>query len=309
MRILFCADWLNPGAPDADYTDEAVAARRAGFTVSVVNFEALARDSDAIAAVRLVTPLEKGASEVGVFRGWMMTPAQYSLLHGALAARGVRLISTPAAYRHCHYLPKSYEVIAGYTPRSVWVRGNVVQLARMDFTNLLRPFGDKPVIVKDFVKSRKHEWAEACFIPNASDTNAVARVVARFLELQGPDLNEGLVFRAFEEFEPLTVHAQSGMPLVREYRLFFLHGERLHTAPYWEQGDYEASSDGPPADLFADVARRVQSRFFTMDVARTTDGEWRIVELGDAQVAGLPDHTNRDEFYQRLAAGLESASK
>ena len=68
-------------------------------------------------------------------------------------------------------------------------------------------------MLKDFVKSRKHEWAEACFIPSASDRASVERVVRRFLELQDDDLSEGLVFREFVEFEPLGRHPKSGMPL------------------------------------------------------------------------------------------------
>ena len=64
---------------------------------------------------------------------------------------------------------------------------------------LLAPFGDQPVIVKDYVKSRKHEWFEACYIPSAADRQAVARVVRRFLELQGDDISEGLVFRAYRK--------------------------------------------------------------------------------------------------------------
>jgi len=235
----------------------------------------------------------------------MMTPGRYHALYDALADRGVHLVNAPDEYRHCHYLPASYDVIAAHTPLSVWTPpGEPDQLARTDFADLLRPFGSAPILVKDYVKSRKHEWAEACFIPDAADAEVALRVVRRFLELQGDDLNEGLVFRAFEDWEPLTVHTQSGMPLVREYRLFFLGGERLHAARYWEQGEY-ANGDAPPPDLFADIAKRVRSRFFTMDVAKSTAGEWRIVELGDAQVAGLPDHTNRDEFYARLAAGLK----
>lgn len=56
----------------------------------------------------------------------------------------------------------------------------------------------------------KHYWNEACFIPRASDRSAVERVVSRFLELQGQELAEGLVFR---EFVPLAIvgkHPQSG---------------------------------------------------------------------------------------------------
>ncbi len=55
-----------------------------------------------------------------------------------------------------------------------------------------------------------------------------------------------------------------------------------------------------PHDLFSDVARQVESRFFTMDVAQTVSGEWMIVELGDGQVAGLPSRADVIKFYREL---------
>ena len=66
---------------------------------------------------------------------------------------------------------------------------------------LLEPFGDAPIIVKDYVKSQKHHWSEACFIPAASDADAVRRVASRFIELQGTSLTGGLVFRAYEDLK------------------------------------------------------------------------------------------------------------
>jgi hypothetical protein len=164
--------------------------------------------------------------------------------------------------------------------------------------DLLRLFGDRPVIVKDYVKSRKHEWAEACYIPSASDEAAVERVVGKFLALQGDDLNEGLVFREFVEFEPLTTHSKSGMPLSMEFRIFFLDGEPIATTRYWEEGDYDGLA--PPVEEFMQIAASVGSRFFTMDVAKKRDGEWIVVELGDAQVAELPDAADVEVFFATL---------
>ena len=51
-------------------------------------------------------------------------------------------------------------------------------------------------------------------------------------------------------------------------------------------------------DQFTEVAAAVQSRFFTMDMAKRRDGEWMIVELGDAQVAGLPENADVNGFYK-----------
>jgi hypothetical protein len=53
-------------------------------------------------------------------------------------------------------------------------------------------------------------------------------------------------------------------------------------------------------ELFAEIAAAVRSRFFTMDVARRLDGDWMIVELGDAQVSGLPREGDAGPFYELL---------
>jgi hypothetical protein len=190
-------------------------------------------------------------------------------------------------------------VIEPYTPRTVWTAPGQ-DLAIGPILELLRPFGTAPVVVKDYVKSQKHYWHEACYIPNAADAPTVERVVRRFLELQGEDLNEGLVFREFIAFKPLTIHSQSGMPLTREFRLFYLDGQPLYRVEYWEEGDYRG--DVPPENPFNEIARQVHSRFFTLDLAQRLDGEWMIIELGDGQVAGLPQRTNLRRFYEVLAA-------
>ncbi len=86
--------------------------------------------------------------------------------------------------------------------------------------------------------------------------------------------------------------------LTREHRLFFLDGALLADAPCW---DAELDDTvAPPIERFASVATRVPSRFFTMDVAQRTDGAWMIVELGDAQVAGLPERMDAAAFYAAL---------
>ena len=115
-------------------------------------------------------------------------------------------------------------------------------------------------------------------------------------------MNEGLVFREFIDFEPLASHSKSHMPLTREFRLFVLDGQIIFSTPYWEEGDYGDDNNAlPPLDLFRQVAQKIQSRFFTMDVAQKRDGTWNIVELGDGQVAGLPARADVEAFYQTLA--------
>jgi hypothetical protein len=235
--------------------------------------------------------------QMAVYRGWMLTPAQYRDLYEALTDRRVSLINTPEEYAYCHHLPLWYPALRDHTPASVWIpAGEGFSTACL--RTALGPFGAAPVIVKDYVKSRKHEWHEACFIPSASDMQAVERVVGRFLERQGDDLNGGLVFRQFVPFEPLTTHSRSGMPLTREFRLFFLKGEPIHVTKYWGEGEY--AGERPPLGHFQALAGCVQSRFFTMDVAKQLDGPWMVVELGDGQVAELPEHSDWVAFYEAV---------
>jgi hypothetical protein len=298
MLILFCLDPLDRRRPDDMYAVEAAAAERLGIPWTLIDHDALVQ-GETVRAVRRVS--SQDSLTPAVYRGWMLTADQYGLFYEALAARGVQLVNDPAAYRHCHHLPESYPVLEGQTFRSAWLpsQGEIDMQKVMD---LLQPFADVPLVVKDYVKSQKHAWAEAFFIPSASDRQAVERVTRRFLELQGPDLAGGLVFREFVEFEPLGRHSRSGMPLTLEYRLFFLDGRLLLGAEYWEEGDYRG--EGPPVERFSALAAKVRSRFFTMDVAKKKGGDWLVVELGDGQVAGIPDRADVEAFYLGLANGI-----
>ena len=229
MNIIFCSDDFDRRKPDEAYASEVAAVERVGGQYSLVNFDALVNDGDAFKAVRRVpeSPKPTGA----IYRGWLLKPSAYSHLYEALAAKGVRLVNDPAAYVHCHYLPESYSVIERWTPRSAWTKiEGAVDMDRI--MELLRPFGGAPLVMKDFVKSRKHEWDEACYISSASDRSSVEKVVRRFLDFVEDDLNEGLVFREFVEFEPLTQHSKSGMPLTKEFRLFFLDGKPIFWTEY-----------------------------------------------------------------------------
>jgi hypothetical protein len=120
---------------------------------------------------------------------------------------------------------------------------------------------------------------------------------------QGEDLAGGLVFREYVAFAPLATHARSGMPLTREYRSFWLNGSPILTAPYWEEGDYAGVE--PPIAAFRPAAAEIGSHFFTMDVAQLAGGSaWQIVELGDGQVAGIPQRADVAHLYAALARHL-----
>jgi hypothetical protein len=67
------------------------------------------------------------------------------------------------------------------------------------------------------------------------------------------------------------------MLLIKEWRIFF-DGAPILTAEYWETG--ECGDAPPPLAPCVELANSVRGRFFTMDVARLTDGSWTVIERG-----------------------------
>lgn len=296
MRIIYCDSVFDPTIVEPDYLREKVAAIKSGLNHSLISFEALV-GGNFNSALKLVKPTKN--KETGIYRGWMLTPNQYKSLYDGLLTKNIRLMNTPTEYQHCHYLPDSYHVIRKQTPKSIWTEN----LEEASILELAKTFDNKAIIVKDYVKSEKHYWKEACFIPDASDTKHVLSVVNRFLELRGSSLNKGIVFREFKALEYLTEHSKSHMPLTKEYRLFFANKKLVSVFNYWDEGIYGESQ--PELDQFVQLAQKIQSNFFTMDIAQTKQGNWIVMELGDGQVAGLPDNANENEFYFRLKTLLQ----
>ncbi|MFO0588130.1 MAG: ATP-grasp domain-containing protein [Polyangiaceae bacterium] len=290
--VLFCSQPFEPSQVDSDFAAERSAATHAHFATALFE-HTMAVEGDIHRAIRRI-PENAGAA---LYRGWMFRANRYEELYHALLQKGVQLLNTPLAYRTCHHLPESYAILGGSTPRSTWlpVRDAVDFDAVFD---CLRPFGSGSIVIKDYVKSQKHYWNEACFIPRADDRETVKKVVRRFLELQGEDLAEGLVFREYVPLQIVGTHPRSGMPLAAEIRTFWLDGQMVLKHAYW--ADLGAVQSEPPTAWLEDIARRVPSRFFTMDVALREDGAWTVIELGDGQVAGLPTPDLAESFYRRL---------
>lgn len=281
------------------YIDEVAAATHAGLTYELIHFEAIADQHNAARAVRDVSV--HNTPELAVYRGWMLTAAEYKWLYDALLSRGIQLINNPRQYTYTHHLPENYHAIKELTPKTVWLDTAGVALDYDLINDMLLTFGSAPLILKDFVKSEKGYWRQATHITSASDEQAVRNTIEFFLKLRGDDLQGGLVFREFMEFTRVSEQTKSGMPLIKEYRIFYLNGVPIDTVRYWNVADYDDDDLVIPMEQFDAVAQNIRSRFFTMDVAQRTDGKWMIIELGDGQVAGLPDSTDIDAFYQRLA--------
>ena len=297
MKIIYCQDPVFEHEADSMFIDELGAATRAGLGFELINYDALAENNNPARAVREIAV--RNPIETAIYRGWTLTAAQYSALYDALMSRGLQLINNANQYRYTQYLPNSIPLIKAYTPQTIWMETDAKKLSYSSIMELLLPFAGRPLFLRDYANSEKFYWSQAAYIPSASDKQAVTSVISRFLQRRGKQFEGGLVFREFVEFKRVMETSGDKMPMIKEYRLFFLDGNLISRLRYWEAA--EQAGDEPPAELFADTARQVQSRFFTMDIAQRADGEWQIIDLGDAQLAKLPLELDLDAIYQAFA--------
>lgn len=295
LYILFCESPVLTNTVDEDFEDQFISAKECGFDTLLFNFEDLTSEDRFSLATKRIKANDKLVN--AIYRGWMLTPKQYSILYYDLLSKNYRLINSVEEYQNCHYLPDSLKYIEQRTPNTVHEKfdseDSIDKLIEKS-----KVFGHKPVILKDYVKSEKHDWETACFVANASNISHLKRTIINLVNLRGKYLNEGIVIREFVELNDLTIHSKSGMPLTEEYRLFFCNKKLVGIYDYWEEGEYSLSK--PDISEFEELAKYVESNFFSMDIARQKNGELIIIELGDGQVAGLPDKTNRSEFYKKL---------
>ncbi|MCP3754467.1 ATP-grasp domain-containing protein [Streptomyces sp. TBY4] len=288
--VLYCSDPLNGRRPDAHFAEEARAVRAAGGGIGLIDHDALLAGETG----RAVAAVPAGAGPLW-YRGWMIPAGRYAELDAALRERGAALRVTPDAYRRAHELPGWYEAFAGLTPPSRWLAtppGRTPEADRLAEAAAALPC--RAGIVKDYVKSRKHEWAEACHLPDLTDRDAVHRVVDRFVELQGEDLTGGVVLRAFEPFT-----AAGGV--AAEVRVWWRDGEpRMVTAhpdsPY-------AEAAAPDLGAVRAAVAELGCGFVTTDLALRADGVWRVVEVGDGQVSDLHREADRTAFVRLLTGG------
>jgi hypothetical protein len=189
------------------------------------------------------------ANEEVLYRGWMLTPDGYSRLDSAVTARGGALKTSPAQYRRCHYLPEWYALCADVTPETIVVPRDT------DFVTVLAGKNWPAYFVKDYVKSLTTQRGSVAATPQD-----VAEIVSLIEQYRGT-IEGGICIRKFEILLPES-----------EERYFVLNGQA-----------HAREGDAPP--LVHELARRIDSPFFSVDVIASHTGELRLVELGDGQVS------------------------
>jgi hypothetical protein len=208
--------------------------------------------SDAVpAGARALRDVPPGSTVV--YRGWMLNAREYVNLVAAIEACGATPLTSPREYLLAHHLPNWYPLLAEFTPETRTFATDA------DIVAELRALDWGLYFVKDYVKALKTGRG-----PILHDPAEAPELLALMREYRGT-IEGGVCVRRVEEFVPDT-----------ERRYFVLNGAPFGPDP-----------NEPVPDIVRACAERVPCPFFSVDVARRTDGALRIVEIGDGQVSDL----------------------
>ena len=283
--ILFPHQPFSPREIDSEFAAEFEAARTVGFETGFYSHE----DVEAGDLELALRELRKGEEQQLILRGWMLPGESYREFYQALRSKGYLPVVNPEAYEEAHYLPLAYQHLEGHTSRSSWIEGDDIDEA----WRLYQGFREHDAILKDWVKSAKSRWKDACYFPAGTTEERFREMFVIFREERGKLFNRGVVFR---EFLPIVERGSdvSGLPVIEETRLFFWKG-KVVVPP---KGRTPNPMD--EAERWEKIAKRFQSPFITMDAVYLTDGTWKIVEVGDAGVSGLPITLDPELFFAAL---------
>lgn len=244
MHFLYPSDPLRTKRCDDYYAAEFAAIEAAGFNASVFSLEDFQTGS-----FRAFPNLPADATVI--YRGWMLSPADYESLVSAVSQSGACSLTDTKTYLSTHHLPNWYTLILEFTPETRIFPVNA------DLATELRSLGWNEYFIKDYVKSLKTSIGSRISTPEQA-----AIVACEMRQFRGT-IEGGFCVRRIEDFLPET-----------EKRYFV-----LNSVP--------SSMIGAIPPIVSECARRIQSPFFSVDVVQRTDGVLRIVELGDGQVSDL----------------------
>lgn len=280
IAVLFA----RPRTPqiEADgFEEEWLSLDYAGIESHTIDFELVVQGDVELACRHL--PRKR----LFVYRGFILKEEEYADLYDAIADRGGRLFVDPREYARALYVPEWYPELHDMTPATRFIDGVDLDEAWDAACDL----GPPPWVVKDHVKSARDSWFAACFVPENATREHFDRVCTNLVEARGDRFERGIVIRRFVQFREIGYRTPE-RKVFDEHRLFFVNGELVLHAPYHD-------ADVPPLDArpMRTIGDRIDSPFFTADIARLPNGGWMVVEVNDGGVSTLPPEIDPRDLY------------
>jgi hypothetical protein len=208
---------------------------------------------------------------------------------------GAKLINSYEQHRYIADLGNWYQDLEKFTPKT-W-----------DSTVYL-PEG-KQFILKGETNSKKFLWNTHFFARNKQEAIAVESRLLQDSMLQ----YQKIYVREYVPLEKLADGLQ-GLPISREYRFFVYKRKILSGGFYWsshvEELADQVNVSEVPVEFLETVIDTIQNtelseppNYYVIDVAKTIEGKWIVIELNDGVQSGLSEN-NPEVLYGNLQREL-----
>lgn len=189
----------------------------------------------------------------------------------------IRLIHTPEEYLKTSFLPSWYPIIKEYTPRSKWY-DTFPSLSEVE-----KHFSF-PIFIKGERQTNRHARNKS-IINNPKELNDLELIWEN-----DPILHwQKIVVREFISLELVIPDNGLAMPKALEFRTFWWKNNCVSIGNYWTSEQYSISESDKASML--SVAEKtsilLETSFLVIDMAKTINGDWIVIEVNDGQDAGF----------------------
>lgn len=206
---------------------------------------------------------------------------------------GAQLVNSNFEHQYVADIQNWYPDFEEITPKT-WMR---LEDVPQDYTG--------SVVLKGHVNSRKQLWKTMMFAQTRKEMFDV------YFNLMNDSLisHQGVCIREFVDFVKYGINDITGCPISKEYRIIVYNQKPIAQGYYWSNYAEDVGADvlneELPKDFIQDAINRVgfDSNFWILDIGQLVDGTWTVVELGDAQMAGL-SCIDQDIFYKNLREAI-----
>lgn len=162
-----------------------------------------------------------------------------------------------------------------------------------------------PFVLKGETNSKKFQWDKMMYAKDKSEAIRIAGLLMNDSLLQ----YQKIVAREYIPLETFKIGI-GGLPITREYRFFVYKDRILSGGYYWsshvDELDFKPDPDEVPREFLNEVIDIVKDKtnFYVIDVAKTQDGQWIVIELNDGSMSGLSEN-DPEVLYSNLKKALD----
>jgi hypothetical protein len=227
----------------------------------------------------------------GIWVGYIPEIERYEAIYHAALAKGIKLLNTPLEHQKSIEFDLFYPCLQELTPESI------VMTSTDKCLEAGRLLGF-PIFVKGAVQSRKRQGWKSCV---ANNEDELVKLTEWLLTLKygsrGRAIARKLVKLRHQRLAP------DGFPMGREFRCFLYNHQILEYGYYWPGQDDLSHLTKEEENLVLNLAiiasQRLGVPYVAFDIGQLESGEWIVIEVSDAQFAGL-SHIPVLELWNKL---------